>query len=83
MKGEQGISTMGEKKGVAKLNWVLVFTIVLLVGLALGALAMNYLNPNPLQQYITQRTCNFVLMGDFQTAVCTDGTAWTVSPFEK
>jgi hypothetical protein len=83
MKGERGSSTMGEKKSVSKLNWVFVFTFVLLIGLALGVLATKYLNPNPLQQYITQRTCNFVTMGSFNVAVCDDGSAWSVTDFNQ
>ena len=82
MKGEQGNSTMGEKKG-SKLNLVIIFVAMLIIGVSIGAIGAHYLTADPLQEYITQRTCNFVLMGDFQTAVCTDGTAWTVSPFQK
>ena len=82
MKNEQGVSTSGEKK--SNLGNRLWWAIIIVVSVVLGMVIMTYLTPaNPLQQYLTERTCNFVSMGDFSTAVCTDGTAWNVSPFQK
>ena len=65
-------------------NRVLLFVLVLAFGLFIGAYSMKALTPiNPLGQYINTRTCEFISMGAFQTAVCTDGTSWTVSPFQQ
>ena len=67
-----------------KANPIYIVVIAVIIGVIFGLMASFYFSPNnPLQQYITERTCNFVSMGDFQTAVCTDGTAWTVSPFQQ
>ena len=69
-----------ETKKIKIVNWILVVLFILGMGIMLGM----YLVPtNPLQQYITTRTCDFVSMGGFNTAVCTDGTAWTISPFQQ
>jgi len=58
--------------------------LVLAMGLFLGAYAMKELTPkNPLGQYINTRTCEFISMGGFQSAVCSDGTSWSVSPFQQ
>ena len=84
MKGEQGNSTMGEKKAKGSIGSRLWLILVIVLSIVLGMVIMTYLiPPNPLQQYIVERNCNFVTMGEFSTAVCTDGTAWNVSPFQK
>ena len=73
-----------ETKPKAKKSFVLPVAIsMLIVGVVLGALLIFKLTPvNPLGQYIITRTCEFISMGNFRTAVCVDGTSWTVSPFQ-
>jgi len=84
MKGEQESSTIGDKKVKPNLGIFFGWVVVVVASIVLGMVIMTYFTPtNPLQQYLTERTCNFVSMGDFSTAVCTDGTAWNVSPFQK
>ena len=63
---------------------VFLLSLVLAIGLLLGAYSMKALIPiNPLGQYINTRTCDFISMGGFQSAVCSDGTVWSVSPFQE
>jgi len=58
--------------------------IVLVLGMSIGWAGMVYFMPtNPLGQYINTRTCDFISMGGFQSAVCEDGTVWSVSPFQE
>jgi len=72
-----------QKDGSIK-NKLFLLLLVLAMGLFLGAYTMKALIPtNPLRQYINTRTCEFISMGGFQTAVCTDGTSWSVSPFQE
>jgi hypothetical protein len=73
-----------ETKPKAKKSFVLPVAVgMLIVGVVLGALLIFKLTPvNPLGQYIITRTCEFISMGNFRTAVCVDGTSWTVSPFQ-
>ena len=73
----------GEKKtDIAR--WILTVMMAIVIVWAMSVYSQyKKLQGNPLQQYMVERTCNFISMGDFETAVCTDGTAWTVSPFQK
>ena len=72
-----------QKDGSIK-NKLFLLLLVLAMGLFLGAYAMKELTPkNPLGQYINTRTCEFISMGGFQSAVCSDGTSWSVSPFQQ
>jgi len=68
-----------------KANKTLVASLIFLcVGIVLGGMVIWSLTPvNPLGQYINTRTCDFISMGGFQSAVCTDGTVWSVSPFQE
>ena len=83
MKGSTGFSDVPKEKNEKK-GMIITILIVLVFGLVVGAMAMFALMPtNPLGQYINTRTCDFISMGGFQTAVCRDGTSWTVSPFQE
>jgi len=73
-----------EPKGENIKSKLFLLLLVLAMGLFLGAYAMKELTPkNPLGQYINTRTCEFISMGGFQSAVCSDGTVWEVSVFQQ
>ena len=73
-------SSRGIKKNISSISWGLIMLIVGIVG---GIIIMYAVTPtNPLRQYIVTRTCEFIQMGDFSSAVCSDGTSWNVSPFQ-
>jgi len=77
---DQVMRESGSKENkLKKYLWVLYVS----AGIVLGMFILYFTYPtNPLQQYIATRTCDYITMGDFQKAVCRDGTIWNVSPFQ-
>ena len=83
MKGSSGFNDIPKERNEIKAR-IIIFLIALTVGLAIGGLLIvTFMPTNPLGQYINTRTCDFISMGGFQSAVCTDGTVWSVSPFQE
>jgi len=81
MKGNSGFNDV--PKEVSKSRTGLLILFVLVIGIFIGFLVMGWITPaNPLGQYINTRTCDFISMGEFSTAVCEDGTVWRVSVFQ-
>ena len=65
-----------------KKNWKTYLVIIVLSVLALSSFIYGFTKPNPLDNYIVNRNCQFIQMGEFSTAVCDDGTSWDVRPFQ-
>jgi hypothetical protein len=64
----------------------LVFSCLLILLFAMLATTIvaglgYYLSESPLDQYITGRYCDFLQLGNFSVAACTDGTTWSVAPW--
>ena len=58
----------------------LAVTIAVVVTLIIVAVIAITNQPDPLAQFVTQRTCDFVDWGEFQAFACTDGFVGTFAP---
>lgn len=69
------------KNGMSKLKLFLIGVGVFLL-LVLGVLAASgYLNPpkiDPMAQFVTEKTCSFLEMGEVSRAICPDGTVYDI-----
>jgi len=59
----------------------LIIAMVLFILVVVMAIGVFSNTASPLNQYIAHRNCDFLLMGEFSVAVCTDGTTWSVAPW--
>ena len=64
-----------------KLNNVILIALIVVVLFA-TVFALFLTTPDPLAQFITQRTCSFVDWDDFQAFACTDGFMGKYIPLE-
>lgn len=66
-----------------KKDWKTYLVVIVLSALALASFIYAAIQTSPLDQYVTNRSCQFIQMGSFSTAVCNDGTSWDVRPFQE
>jgi len=60
----------------------LIIAMVLFILVVVMAIGVFSNTASPLDQYITWRNCDFLQLGNFSVAACTDGTTWGVSPWQ-
>ena len=66
------------QEGRKNLKWLIIAGAVVVLIVVIGIVNLIPARADPMAQFVTQKNCSFLVMGDISRAVCTDGTAYEV-----